>query len=139
MTRQGLYIPRLDWEITIYYDSDASNAPAILHTMDFIGCDDDTYFKAQAMLEQGQRDSGLTYTNMNKRESVIVLSKTTSKKQFANTWFHELIHCAVHIATALGLDYQGEPMAYIGGDLAMAMQPVAAHLMCPTCPEADHH
>lgn len=133
MIRQGLYIPSLDWEITVYYESESGDADTILHTMEYIGCDDDTYFRALQMLDEGEQNTGLTYTNMTRRESVIVLSKTTSKKEFANTWFHELIHCAVHIATALGIDYKGEDMAYIGGDLAMAMQPIAARLMCPTC------
>ena len=135
MKRQSFYVPTLDWEITVYYNSDSSDSDTILHTMDFIGCDDETYFRAKEMLEKGEKNSGLTYTNMKNRESVIVLSVTTSKKEFANTWFHELIHCSVHIATALGIDYRSEDMAYIGGDLAMFMQPVAASLMCPTCNE----
>ena len=53
--------------------------------------------------------------------------------RFANTWFHEVLHCAVHIARANGLDFEGEPIAYVGGELARAMQPVAARPMCPTC------
>lgn len=133
MKRQGLYIPRLNWEVTIYYNSDKGDAEEILHTLDTIGCDDETFFLAQENLRNGALNSGLTYTNAKERESVIVLSQTTSKEEFANTWFHELIHCATHIARALDIDLESETLAYIGGDLAMAMQPVAAHLMCPDC------
>lgn len=138
MRRQSLYIPTLGWEITVYYDSQADNADEILHTLDIAGCDDETYFTAEENLRQGLPDTGLTFSNMQTRESVIVLSRASSREQFANTWFHELIHCAVHIATALRLDLKGETMAYIGGDLAMAMQPIAASLMCPTCPDKHH-
>ncbi|MBQ7280556.1 MAG: hypothetical protein IJR13_07545 [Bacteroidales bacterium] len=133
MIRQSEYIPELDWEVTIYYDSERKHADEILRTLEDVGCDDETYFRAEESLLRGDRNSGLTYTNDKKRESVIVLSKTTTREEFANTWFHELIHCAIHIAMATGLDLQGETMAYIGGDLAMAMHPVAARLMCPTC------
>lgn len=133
MIRQGLYIPDLDWELTVYYESTSKDADRILHTLSVMGCDDETYFKASKMLDKGDKNCGLTYSNLKAKESVIVLSKTTSDDEFANTWFHEVVHCAVHIATALGLDYQGETMAYIGGDLAAAMHPVAARLMCPTC------
>ncbi len=38
-----------------------------------------------------------------------------------------------HIAKANGLDPMGEPIAYVGGELARSMQPIAARLMCPTC------
>ncbi|MBR1792111.1 MAG: hypothetical protein IJ764_00515 [Bacteroidales bacterium] len=138
MTRQSFYNSSADWEVTVYYESDRDNAGEILHSLDIAGCDDETYFLAMDNLEHGARNSGLTFSNMKTRESIIVLSKTTSRKEFANTWFHELIHCAIHIATALGLDYQGETMAYIGGDLAMAMQPAAARLMCPHCPDLHH-
>lgn len=133
MQRQSLYLPRLDWEITVFYDSDASNAEEILHALDLAHCDDETYFTAKQNLESNQPDTGLTFTNGGQRESIIVLSHTTSKAEFANTWMHEVIHCATHIATANGIDLRGETIAYIGGDLAMEMQPQAARLMCPTC------
>lgn len=84
-------------------------------------------------LEAGLTDTGLTYSNMDAKKSIIVLSKTSSKAEFANTWFHELIHCANHIALANDLDPMGEPIAYVGGELARSMQPIAARLMCPTC------
>ncbi|MBR1799538.1 MAG: hypothetical protein IJ761_06565 [Bacteroidales bacterium] len=65
----------------------------------------------------------------------MVLSHTSSKAEFANTWFHEVGHCAKHIALANGLDCNGEAVNYVGGELARAMHPIAARLMCPTCGE----
>lgn len=133
MLRQWIYIPRYDWEVVVYYESTARDASYILRELDDIGVDDETYFMAADNLESGLTDTGLTYSNMSERVSVIVLSKTSSKAEFANTWFHELIHCANHIAKANGLDPMGEPIAYVGGELARSMQPIASRLMCPTC------
>jgi hypothetical protein len=133
MLRQHIYIPRYDWEVVVYYETASRNAGAILAELDSIGVDDDTFDKAADNLVAGFLDTGLTYTNMDERVSVIVLSKTSSQSEFANTWFHELLHCANHIAKANGLDPMGEPIAYVGGELARSMQPIAARLMCPTC------
>jgi len=133
MVRQTIYIPKYDWDVVVFYESDYRDAPAILKEMDEIGVDEYTFIRARANLRKGKEDTGLTFTNAKERTSVIVLSATSSKAEFANTWFHEVFHCAVHIAQACGLDYEGEAIAYVGGELARDMQPVAARLMCPTC------
>lgn len=133
MLRQRIYIHRYHWEVIVYYESTSRDAYQILNELDDIGVDNPTYFKAATNLESGLEDTGLTYSNFDKKASIIVLSKSSSKAEFANTWFHELIHCANHIAKANGLDPMGEPIAYVGGELARSMQPIAAHLMCPTC------
>ena len=133
MLRQRIYIHRYHWEVVVFYESDYRDASYILRELDETGVDDDTYRKAARNLDAGLTDTGLTYSNMDAKKSVIVLSKTSSKAEFANTWFHELIHCANHIALANDLDPMGEPIAYVGGELARSMQPIAARLMCPTC------
>lgn len=133
MVRQTLYIPKYDWDVVVFYESDYCDAPDILKEMDEIGIDEYTFIRAKANLRKGRVDTGLTFTNAKEHTSMIVLSATSSKAEFANTWFHEVFHCAVHIAQACGLDYEGEAIAYVGGELARDMQPVAARLMCPTC------
>lgn len=133
MVRQTLYIPKYDWDVVVFYESDYRDAPAILKELDEIGIDEYTFIRAKANLRKGRVDTGLTFTNAKEHTSVIVLSATSSKAEFANTWFHEVFHCAVHIARECGLDYEGEAVAYVGGELARDMQPVSARLMCPTC------
>lgn len=133
MLRQRIYLPRYHWTVIVFYESDYNDALSILNELDEVGVDDETFNVAKRNLDGGLPDTGLTYTNSSERTSVIVLSHTTSKAEFANTWFHEVMHCAVHIAKANGLDFEGESIAYVGGELARSMQPLAARLMCPTC------
>lgn len=133
MIRQELHIHRYNWDVIIYYDSDWRDAFEILDALDAVGVDERTFRSAERNVMNGIPDTGLTYSNTDERVSVIVLSKTSSKSEFANTWFHEVLHCAVHIAKANGLDCSGEAIAYVGGELARDMQPIAARLMCPTC------
>ena len=133
MLRQSIYIPRYDWTVVVFYESDRHDAHVILDELYEAGADSRTLAKAEDNLYGGLPDTGLTFSNMDNRISVIVLSHTSSKAEFANTWLHEVLHCATHIATAVGLDLKGEAVAYVGGELARDMQPVAARLMCPTC------
>lgn len=133
MIRQLIYIPKYDWEVVVFYESDRHDAPYILQELDDMGVDEYSYIKASNNLRMGHKDTGLTFSNLRGRKSVMVLSKATSKAEFANTWFHELIHCSMHIAKENGLDEMGEPIAYLGGELARLMQPIAARLMCPAC------
>ena len=133
MVRQQIYIHRYHWNVIVYYDTTYRDAYRILDELDDIGVDDATYSKAKRNLVAGMVDTGLTFSNPEERTSVMVLSRTSTKAEFANTWIHELLHCAEHIALACGLDPNGEPKAYVGGELARAMQPVAARFMCPTC------
>lgn len=133
MLRQRIYLPSYDWEVVVYYESDYRDATEILRELNDVGVDEYTYIKAKSNLSSGYKDTGLTFSNLKDSISVVVLSKTTTKAQFADTWFHEVMHCAEHIARAHDLPCSGEPIAYIGGELARSMQPVAARLMCPTC------
>lgn len=133
MLRQRIYIHRYHWEVVVYYESDGRDAWEILDEMDATGVDEKTFRQAAENLDSGLSDTGLTYSNMDVRKSIIVLSKTSSKAEFANTWFHEVLHCAMHIAKANKLDVFGEAIAYVGGELARDMQLIAARLMCPTC------
>lgn len=133
MIRQELYIPRYDWQVVVFYDTDRMDAPIILGMLDSIGVDEDTYLDAEDNLRAGYEDTGLTFSNLYRKVSVIVISHTSSKAEFASTWVHEVGHCAKHIALAYDMGCNGEPVQYISGELAREMQPVAARLMCPTC------
>ena len=86
MLRQRIYIHRYHWTVIAFYESDARDAPSILRELDETGVADDTYFKAARNLDAGLENTGLTYSNMEERSSVIVLSKSSSRAEFANTW-----------------------------------------------------
>ena len=133
MIEQRAYMPQYGWRVTVFYESGPDDAERIIRRLVEAQADDETVKTAEDNLRSGSKDTGLTYSNFGNRETVIVISKTSSKQEFANTWVHEVLHCAIHIASAIGLDLKGEPVAYIAGELAMEMQPVAAAIMCPKC------
>lgn len=133
MFRQLIHVHRYHWDVVVFYESGGEDAPYILRTLEEAGAGSADIARAARNLQSGMPDTGLTYSNEWGRVSVVVLSHASSRAEFANTWFHEVFHCAKHIARFNGLDCDGEPVAYVGGELAREMQPVAARLMCPTC------
>ena len=133
MIRQVIHIHRYDWTVVAFYDARQWDADRILDELYELGISDRTIGKAADNLYAGLKDTGLTYTNARERATIIVLSRTTSKAEFANSWVHEIGHCSKHIALAYGLDCNGEEVNYLSGELAREMQPIAARLMCPTC------
>ena len=42
MIRQEIYVPRYDWEVVVFYDTDRRDAPIILDLLDKIGVDEAT-------------------------------------------------------------------------------------------------
>lgn len=133
MLRQRIYIHRYDWTVVVFYDARQWDANRILGEIYDLGIDNRSINKAADNLYAGLEDTGLTYTNAKERATIIVLSRTSSKAEFANSWVHEIGHCSKHIALAYGLDCNGEEVNYISGELAREMHPIAARLMCPTC------
>lgn len=82
-------------------------------------------------------DCGLTCSNPKKRESVMVVGVASSAEEFYNTLIHEQTHVAMHIAEAIGVDYTSEEFAYLMGDIARQLWPVAAHYLCDCCRGGD--
>lgn len=65
----------------------------------------------------------------------MVIGKTSSPRQFFNSFDHEKNHLAEHIATYNGIDEKGEEMAYLRGYIAEKTFKVARYFLCAECGE----
>lgn len=63
----------------------------------------------------------------------MVIAKTSSPDEFANSYDHEKGHLAKHIALAYYINPYGEEFQYMSGDIAKKMFPVAKMFMCESC------
>ena len=135
MIRQEIYIPKYDWRVRIYYAVTTYWAGRILSDMERIGCGDIELAKAVRNLEAGNLNTGLTYSNFQTGETVMVISLTSSPEEFLNSWEHEKKHLARHIEQAYGIDPFGEEAAYLEGEIAQRMFPVAKRFICEHCRE----
>lgn len=133
MIRQDFYIPEYGWHVRVYYAVTTYWAQRIAGDMWEIGCWGKSLAKAENSLEQGNLNTGITYSNYADGETVMVISKTSSPEEFLNSWEHEKKHLARHIEQALGIDPYSEEAAYLEGKIAQKMFPVAKTFICEHC------
>ena len=72
----------------------------------------------------GKKDSGFTYTDYNKRKSIIGISPTSSQEQFLNTIVHEAKHAQSHICRYYDIEEDSEDAAYLIGYIVQQMHRV---------------
>ena len=133
MIVRKIHIPEADWNVCMYFALDTYYIEDIMQSLCDIGCDSQRAKQAYENMMADKKNTGFTYSNYRNRESVMVVSKTTSAGEFFNTTVHELTHLASHIANACQYEPTGETIAYIIGDVAKEIFPDIRHLLCECC------
>ena len=72
-------------------------------------------------VELGQKDGGFTYTNFEKKQSIVGIGKSTSSAQFLNTVTHEAKHLQSHICRYYNIEEDSEEAAYLIGYIVQQM------------------
>lgn len=133
MIVHDIYLPEYDWHCKVFYSVTTYWVDDILSELQRIGCVGKSLKKAYKNLVAGKLNTGLTYSNKKRGESVMVIAKTSSAEEFAHSYDHEKGHLAKHIALAYGINPYGEEFQYMSGDIAKRMFPVAKKFMCECC------
>lgn len=133
MIRQKFALPQYGWRIYAYYVVTEPNADEILDALVHIGCGGEDLQRAYNNLMSGKLDTGLTYSNSDTRETVMVFAKTSSAKEFQQSYKHEIGHLQDHIAQTFGINPHGEELQYIGDDIVEATWDIAKELLCDHC------
>ena len=137
MIHKEIYIPEAEWLVHMYFALDTFYIDDIMENLYHIGCDSQRAKQAYENMMADKKNTGFTYSNYRNRESVMVVSKTTSASEMFDTTIHELVHLASHIAHACDYEPTGEAIAYIIGDLAKEIYPDISHLLCEKCRTAS--
>lgn len=131
MIRQDVYLERWDWYVIVYYAVDTYYMDEILEELEMIGC---TYAdEIEEDLTQHPYNNGLTYSNMRRRVSLVVIGLTETPDEFQNTYDHEKGHLAMHIAEEDRMDVFGEEFQYLTGEIGKQTFPIAKRFMCEHC------
>ena len=131
MIRQDVYLERWDWYVIVYYAVDTYYMDEILEELEMIGC---TYAdEIEEDLTQHPYNNGLTYSNMRRRVSIMVIGLTETPDEFQNTYDHEKGHLAMHIAEEDRMDVFGEEFQYLTGEIGKQTFPIAKRFMCEHC------
>jgi hypothetical protein len=134
MIRQTINIEQYGWDVYVFMAATAADAPEIIGVLESIGISAAELMRAERHLQRAVRDSGMTYSSGRTRESVVVISRSTSPEETINTFSHELRHLADDIAKSLNIPHRGEEVAYLTGDIACALSGSLLHIVCE-CPK----
>lgn len=86
-----------------------------MEALNDIHCPPDKLQASYENLVSCKLDTGVTYSNYDLRESVMVISRTSSYYEFSNSLKHETRHLEDHIAIANNMQMGGEEVAYLSG------------------------
>lgn len=133
MIRQRLHIDRYGWDVTVYHAVSQYWADEIYRHLLSIGCSGEYAKGAYENLQRSELNTGLTYSNLRDRVSVVVIALTSSAEEYINSFCHELRHLCNHIEEGCGIDSGSEEACYLAGDLAAQMYRESHKLMCDNC------
>lgn len=89
--------------------------------------------QAEELMRTCDYNCGFTYSNDDRRKSVIMIGPTESEPEFVDTLIHEIHHVAVAVADSIGSALGGETPAYISGDIARALSDIICRFGCGKC------
>lgn len=133
MIRKEIYVKRFGWTIHAFFAVTDYWVEPIMDLLWQLDCDADTAKRVYENLTSGDLNTGLCYSNYAKKESVMVIAKTSSADEFFNSFLHEMSHLQGHVCNVLFLSPMGEEIAYFTGDVAMELYPSIKHLLCDCC------
>ena len=128
MLYQEFTIPKYKWKVHAFYDTTFEDCEEIMDCLHSLGCEGKTAQKAFKNLSADKTNTGLTFSK--NRQTCVVLGRATDRANFAHTYLHEIYHIGQHIANEFNISCQGEPLAYIIGDLAAVMLPYVSPFLC---------
>ena len=133
MITQNFYLKDWDWYVTVFYAVDTYYMDEILGALEEIGCSEMGLIKAEKNFAENAYNTGLTYSNLKGRCSVVVIGLTSSPAEFQNTFDHEKGHLAMHICETDNIDPFSEEYQYLTGEIGQAMFPIAKKFLCEHC------
>jgi len=133
MIIQDIYLKDYDWSVKVYYAVDRYYIPDILNDLLLIDCDEKSFFRIKDLIESERLNIGFTYSNTDRRASVMLIGVTDSANEFQDTFDHEKGHLAMHICSALHIDPFSEEYQYLTGEIGKQLFKEAKNFMCEHC------
>ena len=129
MELQEFTIPKYNWDVCVYYYTDSYDIDTIIEKMESLGARKVYLEDARENMEQDKLNTGICYSSPSK-QSLIVIAKTSSPDEFMSSLAHEQKHLCSHIEQFYHIDSNSEEAAYLAGDVAKIMFPIAKKYMC---------
>ena len=115
------HLPRYDWDVYAYYGINPTYENIIVEQLRDMGCQESDVQNSIEVIGSFDKDTGFTYSNFNRRESVIAISRSNSSEGFMNTLVHEARHLQQHIQDVYNIEDTSEEIYYLMGKLVQVM------------------
>ena len=132
---QEFTLTKWNWRVRVFYVVDLIPIDFIIEELKGIGCNNKDIDTAISVLDNGEDNRGITFSNDKERESIIVIGETSCPAQFSNSFDHEKLHLAMHIARVDNINPFGEELAYLAGEIGFQTFPIAKRFLCEHCRE----
>lgn len=133
MIRHSFYIEQHRWRVTAFFEVSKEDAGEVLWHLRRLHAPLVALRASAHNLARGDKNSGLTYTSLQDRETIMVVGKASSGAEFFNTLLHEICHLGEQTSSALGIDPSSEEAAYFRGGVAREIYPHISRLLCDCC------
>lgn len=133
MMSQEFELKRLDWAVSVFYEVGPDDAGEVLSALRKCGCRGVNLRRAEKAIKGGGLNFGVTYSNYKRRQSVMVIGRTSSADEFQNSYDHEKGHLQKQICQRMFISPWGEEAEYLAGAIGQATFPMAKHLLCEHC------
>ena len=133
MIVRDVHIPAYGWYARFYFKIRAYHIGDVVYSLEDIDCPEHILRQAVDHMMRDTLNEGFTYSNRSLRRSVVLVGRTSSGKEFVNSFAHELRHLTDDIASEEGMPTSGEEVAYLAGDIAEALGDVVCKMSCDKC------
>ncbi len=110
-------IPRLRWRVRAYFAVSKYNTQEIIRDLLSIECPKNILTSVENNLRNYKIDTGFTYSNRMRRQTVMVVGLTSHPSEFLNSYEHELRHLVDDVASTVHIPLAGEGVAYLTGNI----------------------
>lgn len=117
MIRQDFYIAEYGWHARIYYAVTTYWTERIANDLWDIGCRGNSLAKAVRNLKAGDLNTGITYSNFQDGETVMVISRTSSPAGRQPGTATDTIQAPPVVTTTVGYG-ELEPLSVVGASLS---------------------
>jgi hypothetical protein len=84
-------------------------------------------------MRKNEMNTGFTYSKPSKRESIVVVGRSSSGGEFLNSSTHEIRHLVDDIAKEDNMQMSGEGVAYLTGDIVNQLADIISKFSCECC------
>lgn len=118
MTKDVIYIPDYDWKVEVFSMFTCDKVNLVMDSLESAECDIEHLHLAYENMMACECDTGLTFSSIKKRFSVVVIYTGSSASEYINTTIHEIAHVCSHIYKGNNEKLNEEGFCKLFGDIA---------------------